>query len=159
MADLAKAVGMSRPALYQYFRNKEDIARSLTEVYFANAAGRVAQALQAKGTPAEVLEAAFRAKMGKLTGMIAGPHGEELMQLGHSVSGEVVEQGTARIVALFAMWLEKQRLTGAIHYEGASEDVARVMMNALNGIKVPPYKQFDRDLTILAQTLGRGLSV
>lgn len=158
MEDLARASGMSRPALYQYFRNKEDVACNLVRAYFSEAAQKVSDALASAGPPEVVLEAAFRAKMDGMESLLSAPHGEELLELGHSVSAEDVAEGVARIEALFAQWLRRQSAAGQIAFEGEAEDVARVIVASLDGIKKPPLKRFNADLVTLATLLGRGLS-
>jgi AcrR family transcriptional regulator len=158
MEDLARASGMSRPALYQYFRNKEDVACSLVRGYFTDAAQKVAKALAQSGSPEVVLEAAFRAKLDGMETLLSSAHGEELLELGHSVSAEEVVEGVARIEQLFAQWLQAQLAAGTIQFDGRAEDVAQVIMAALDGIKRPPFDRIDRNLVLLAKLFGRGLS-
>ena len=51
MDDIARGAGMSRPALYLHFKNKEAIFRSLVESYYAEAAREVAAAPKGGGAP------------------------------------------------------------------------------------------------------------
>lgn len=158
MEDLARASGMSRPALYQYFRNKDDVACNLVRGYFANAALKVEDALAAPGAPEVVLEAAFRAKMDGVESLLSAPHGEELLELGHSVSAPDVAAGMAQIEQLFARWLQAQSAAGDIHFDGEAEGVAHVIVAALDGLKKPPLDGIEADLVRLAKLFGRGLT-
>jgi AcrR family transcriptional regulator len=56
MANIADAAGMSRPALYQYFRNKGDIFSSAFVALFNDHADRALQALDDDGTNAQRLD-------------------------------------------------------------------------------------------------------
>ncbi|WP_299928138.1 TetR/AcrR family transcriptional regulator [uncultured Pelagimonas sp.] len=158
MEDLARAAGMSRPALYQYFRNKDDVACSLVRGYFTEAVGKVRAALAEPGHPEQVLEQAFRAKLDGMEEVLSAPHGEELLELGHAVSAEDVAEGMAQLEQGFADWLEVQSAAGVVRYEGEAREVARVIVSALDGIKKPPFDQLDANLVQLAKLIGRGLS-
>ncbi len=158
MEDLARAAGMSRPALYQYFRNKEDVACNLVRGYFTDAVAKVRAALAEPGSPEQVLERAFRAKLDGMEEVLSAPHGEELLELGHSVSTEDVAEGMAQLEQGFADWLDAQSAAGGVHFEGEARDVAQVIVSALDGIKKPPFDQLDTKLVHLAKLIGRGLS-
>ncbi|WP_246594318.1 TetR/AcrR family transcriptional regulator [Mameliella sediminis] len=159
MEDIARAAGMSRPALYQHFRNKEDIARRMVEVYFETAAQDVATALTGEGSVPELLARAFRAKAGPLVQqLLESPHGAELLDQKHSHAAPEIEAGTARLTEIFAAWLQREDTAGRVTLEGAAQEVAETLLNALNGIKKPPYDRFVAERTRLAQLLGRGLA-
>ena len=81
MANIAEAAGMSRPALYQYFRNKTDIfASAFVAVFEEHAEGAVA-ALAQPGTTAERLDRFLQRYEGDLWQILAAsPHSEEILQ-------------------------------------------------------------------------------
>ena len=56
MANIADAAGMSRPALYQYFRNKGDIYASAFVALFNDHVDSALQALNNDGTNAQRLD-------------------------------------------------------------------------------------------------------
>jgi AcrR family transcriptional regulator len=88
MADIADAAGMSRPALYQYFRNKEDIFASAFIHLFEVQAGRALAGLDEPGTTAEQLDAFLQRSEGDLwERMAASAHSDEIL---HVKSAEVV---------------------------------------------------------------------
>ncbi|MGH1413200.1 MAG: TetR/AcrR family transcriptional regulator [Pelagimonas sp.] len=158
MEDLARAAGMSRPALYQHFRNKEDVACNLVRGYFSETVGKVRAALSEPGSPEQVLERAFRAKLDGMDELLKSPHGEELLALGHAVSAGDVAEGMACLEQGFADWLQAQEQIGAVRFEGAALDVARVIVATLDGIKKPPFDRLEEDLVQLAKLIGRGLA-
>ncbi len=113
MDDIARGAGLSRTALYLHYRNKEDIFRSLAMRYFEDALRDMTAALEAPGqTLEEALLAAFVAKDGKfMEAVLSTPHGEELMDAGFAVTGDLAAAGEARMVALLGDWLAQRNLS------------------------------------------------
>jgi AcrR family transcriptional regulator len=106
MEDIAAGAGLSRTALYQHFRNKEDIFRSLSARYFDTCLSDMARALQQTGPAATVLQSAFAAKDGKFMDVVLGtPHGRELMDAGFALAAEVAGQAEARMATVLGDWL------------------------------------------------------
>jgi AcrR family transcriptional regulator len=133
MDDIAKAVGMSRSALYLHYRNKEDIFRSLTQRFMDKALRDMAEVLSRDLPPEKALIAAFAAKDGPVMEAILGtPHGAELMDAGTSISCDLVTEAEARIVAVLADWLQRRTLADGI---GSPEDIAQTILAALKGLK------------------------
>lgn len=158
MEDIAREARMSRPALYQHFRNKEDIARRLVEVYFDRTAESVTTALAGPGSVPDLLRAAFEAKSGPLIrGMLESAHGTELLDLKNSQAQDVVQAGMARMTAIFADWLTREAAAGRVVLNGSASDTAQLFLRALEGIKHPPYASFAQQRDHLAGLLGRGL--
>ncbi|MFZ9017473.1 MAG: TetR/AcrR family transcriptional regulator [Ilumatobacteraceae bacterium] len=80
MADIANAAGMSRPALYQYFRNKRDIFASAFVAIFDDHVDRALQALAGDGTTERRLDGFLQRFEGDLWElMAASEHSEEIM--------------------------------------------------------------------------------
>ena len=63
MNDLAEQAGISRPALYQYFRSKEDVFRSLVERLLADALAASEKAAAAGTGPEDRLAGILLAKL------------------------------------------------------------------------------------------------
>jgi AcrR family transcriptional regulator len=135
MDDIAKGAGMSRSALYLHFRNKEDIFRSLAVRYFDEALRDMAAALNRPGQGLEAaLLAAFVAKDGKfMEAVLTTPHGEELMDAGFAVTGDLAAAGEARMVEVLGDWLARRGMPEGL---GTGADVAQAVMSAVKGLKL-----------------------
>jgi AcrR family transcriptional regulator len=158
MEDIAKAAGLSRTALYLHFRSKEDVFRSLTVRYFHEAADNMAKALAQSGQGVEAaLLAAFVAKDGKfMEAVLSTAHGEELMDAGFSVAGDLAKAGEARMTAVLTDWLAAQPLPEGI---GTAPELAQVIMGAVKGLKasatdLPAYRKAEAHL---ARVFARAL--
>ena len=159
MEDIAAGAGLSRTALYQHFRNKEDIFRSLSERYFSQCLAEMARALQAAGPAEDVLRAAFVAKDGKFMDVVLGtPHGRELLDAGFTLAAEVAGRAEAAMAALLGDWLARQ---GATERLGDPALTGATVMAALKGLKtsartLDDYRAGQAMLArILALSLGR----
>ncbi len=96
MDDIAKECGLSRPALYQFFRNKQEIYRAIaTQMCFENLA--IMDDILAKQIPAaeKVVSAVVEGKLRMVCEMEATQHGAELMDLGNELSADIIEQYTS----------------------------------------------------------------
>jgi AcrR family transcriptional regulator len=134
MDDIARATGLSRPALYQHYRNKEDLFRSLATRYFDQVLADMEAVLAEPGRdPAEQLTAAFVAKDGKFMDAVLGtPHGSELLDAGFRVTGDIAHAGERRMVALLTGWLERMSPPGSL---GRPDELAETIVAALTGLK------------------------
>jgi AcrR family transcriptional regulator len=134
MDDIAQSAGLSRPALYQRFRNKEDIFRSLATRYFDEVLAEMEAILSRPGQqPDSQLAAAFAAKDGKFMEVVLGtPHGAELLDAGFQVSGDIAHAGEARMVEILTDWLTHQQVPPAL---GTPRALAETVTAALSGLK------------------------
>lgn len=158
MEDIAHAAGMSRPALYLHFRNKEDIFRALVQVFYDDAVAQVASALELPGTAEEVLRGAFAAQSGEIKEtLLTSPHGSELMDTSTATSADIALAGEGRLVALYARWLEREADAGRIAPQDDPQAVAALFVAALHAVKCAPYSRYVAQRDRLALLLGRGL--
>lgn len=134
MDDIAKGAGISRSALYLHFRNKEDIFRSLAARYFDDALRDMVSALERPGQTLErALLAAFIAKDGKfMEAVLTTPHGEELIDAGFSVTGDLAAAGEARMVDALGEWLSRRPIPPEL---GTARDVAATIITSVKGLK------------------------
>lgn len=159
MEDIARAVGLSRSALYLHFRNKDDIFRSLTHRHFDSSMAEMETALNRPGQTAEqALFAAFVAKDGPLIEMIfATPHGEELLDAGMSAVPDLVKTARARAAQVLCRWFEGQGFPPDL---GSGQGLAEMMVAALMGLK-STARTLDELRTAqrqLARVMARALS-
>lgn len=159
MDDIARGAGMSRTALYLHYRNKEDIFRSLAVRYFEEALRDMTAALQRQGQSVEqALLAAFVAKDGKfMEAVLTTAHGEELMDAGFSVTGDLAAAGEAQMVAAFAAWLARRGVPDGV---GTPAEVAQAIMAAVKGLKtsVRSLEEYRAGQARLARLFARALA-
>lgn len=157
MEDIAAGAGLSRTALYQYFRNKEDIFRSLSARYFETCLMDMDRALQGTGPAAQVLQSAFAAKDGKFMDVVLGtPHGRELLDAGFSLAAEVAGRAEAQMAALLAGWIARQGTAGL----GDPALIATTVMAALKGLKTSArtLDDYRAGQAMLAQIVSRAVT-
>lgn len=101
MDDIATAAGISRPAVYQYVRNKDDAYRRLAATLFDQALADAVAAARGDAPLAERLHAVLATKL-ELTLRLwrDSPHAAELLDASTRLTGDLVEAYTARLVDL-----------------------------------------------------------
>jgi AcrR family transcriptional regulator len=162
MDDIARAAGMSRPALYLHYRNKQDIFRSLAQFYYDQASEAVAAALGGSGPVADVLGAAFAAQGGEVFEvMLTSPHGLELLDATNATASDIVQTGEAGLRDIYAGWLDRSAASGRITLVGPAQEMAGTMTAALKGIKMAgtDYTTYKRRVALLAAMIGSGLEI
>jgi AcrR family transcriptional regulator len=160
MEDIARAAGMSRPALYQHFRNKEAIARGLVVEYFTRAEHEMRQALFADDTLEQVLDAGLVAKTGDgVELMLDSPHGLELLELSASVAQDELHDGMARLRQVLADWLVHEQAQRRITPQDDPQATAALILRMMDAIKEPPFASFEANRKRLAKLIARGLAL
>ncbi|MEL7463808.1 MAG: TetR family transcriptional regulator [Pseudomonadota bacterium] len=111
MEDIAAAADMSRPALYQHFKNKAEIFRAGSEWSQNKAVDAAAEIADAPDLPlAERLTAMLIAYKGPSWRVIATtPHGEEMLGLNAALAEDVTEAAIARAAEVFAAVIEREQ--------------------------------------------------
>lgn len=139
MQDIADHAGMSRAALYQHFRNKDDIYAAMMAGYFQAAAQAVEEALAAEPDPARALTAAFEAQIGDAAeGLMRSAHAGELLSDTHAKSAPIMAEGREAIAKAYARWIDQGVLAGRIAPDavaGSSMRMAQVMLAGFDGLK------------------------
>ncbi len=161
MDDIAKGAGMSRPALYLHFKNKEAIFRALVAAYYGNAAEMVRAGLASEGSLADRLLAAFAGQGGEaVKAMMASPHGMELFEVTKNVAGEEIDAGEAALRGLYTAWLQQQAEAGQAMLDGEADVIARTICASLKGIKqtAGDYAAYQAGVRQLAVLVGAGLT-
>lgn len=92
MDDLARAAGVSRPALYQYFHNRADLFRAAFDALLNDATDAALAALDRDGTVAERLDGYLQRASGDgYETLTATAFGDELMDARHEFAADVAE--------------------------------------------------------------------
>lgn len=160
MDDIAKGAGISRPALYLHYRNKEDIFRRLAQMFYDEGTQAVSAALSGPGSVSEVLANAFAAQGGDIAeAMLSSPHGMELLDASSVNAADIVETGEARMRQIYADWLIRQVAAGRVQLTGPAEDVSATFCVALKGLKMAgsDFETYTSRVAQLAAMIGAGL--
>ena len=103
MDDIAQAAGMSRPALYQFFRNKQAIYDAGATAMLEESLEVMRKALVRPAPARERIAAAIREGiLDMMAQMEATPHGAELIDMKSGLSAGWLDDWKARKVALLA---------------------------------------------------------
>lgn len=133
MDDIAREAGMSRPALYQYFRNKKAIYRGLVGRLADGMAEGLAAGLKRPGTVAEVLTETYEAAViAPLASLMDTPHGPELVAMHGDLAEGMMEDLRLRKHALLAAFFAER--VGA--ETGKASDLADLVIDAFEGAKM-----------------------
>jgi TetR/AcrR family transcriptional regulator len=136
MDDIAVAAGMSRPAVYQYVRNKDDVFRRLAARIFDRALASAREAADAGGTLTQRLDRILGVKLAVTQRLFRdSPHASELLGENSRVAADLDRAFTADMTDL---------LTSTIIDVAVQADLALTDDNA-------------REVAELALALTRGL--
>jgi AcrR family transcriptional regulator len=139
MADIARAAGISRAALYLSFGSKEELFRAGSERAHARTMRDVEAALAGHGDVFDRIESAIAAFQRDLVVPFAGSaDAAELFDTNMALAKDITLAARARLVALLARALADAQATGAITLDGAKAtptDLAGIIVAAMEGIK------------------------
>jgi len=154
MADIADAAGMSRPALYQYFRNKRDIFASAFVALFDDHVDRALQALNGDGTTERRLEGFLQRFEGDLWElMAASEHSEEIMSAKTADTTEEIQRVIARLRVGLAAFLAEAYPGRSQAAKDRRAEWAEILEFSPKGFKydTPSVADYRRRLTALAR--------
>jgi AcrR family transcriptional regulator len=133
MDDIAKEAGISRPALYLVFKNKAEIYRAITEGVLGQALAKSEAELAGAGTLEERLYGALKAGiLDPMEVLVASTHGAELVDMKHSMAGEIIHDWRIKQSAMLANAIDAARandeaLTGL--------RLAHILLDGVEGLK------------------------
>ncbi|MEM7248989.1 MAG: TetR/AcrR family transcriptional regulator [Acidobacteriota bacterium] len=135
MGDLAEAAGMSRPALYLVFPNKEEIFKAVLEEFAATALAEIREGLAGTDTTRDALHLAFDTWTVRPFELLHHAAGyEELSDCTHGFAREVVTTMYRDFEVLLVDILEPEK-DGLSRRGLTTEHVARVLAVAVRGFK------------------------
>ncbi|WP_254442951.1 TetR/AcrR family transcriptional regulator [Ruegeria sp. HKCCA4633] len=161
MDDIARGAGMSRPAVYLHYKNKEAIVSKLTELYYAEKSVAVAEALATQGSVPEVLTRAVQAQTDGMAKILASPHGLEMLDNTKSLSSEIIAAGEAKLAGLYAVWLTQQEQEGRVRLQTDAAETGRTITTTLKGLKLigAGAEVYEQQVAQVAALFGAGLEV
>lgn len=139
MNDIAEAAGISRPALYLIFENKENLFCELSDFRLNQAIDVVIDALATSGElRRRFIQALLVFEKVYYEPVSNSPHGEELMDTNQSLAADVMMKGFARLVTAFANELKEAEQNGEASFDNTPltpKTFVELLISALGGIK------------------------
>ncbi len=150
MGDLAEAAGISRPALYLMFDNKEDLFRQLA-VFRQKYAIEQATLVLAEKTPLSerFISAILMYEKLYYEPVSESPHGDELMDVNLSIAAEDMKKGSDRFIGVLADALEAAVSAKEATFSDTPlkpKAFVELLMSSIAGVKkgVASIKEFRR---------------
>ena len=139
MNDIAKSAGISRPALYLMFENKEDLFQGLAAHRLDQAIDSALSVLQGNGKIADrFLESLLVFEQIFYEPIADSPHGTELMDISLSLASEIMTKKLARFHAALTESLSEAEARGQITFARTPmkpRAFVELLFTALNGVK------------------------
>lgn len=130
---LAEAAGVSRPALYQFFRNKQDVFVAVAELVGGRMASAARQAALGGGSTAERLHAVLSVKLETALGVSGSAHLAELVAEADAMAAGLapVEQ---RLVGVLTDVIEQDAGFDPAGAGLPAQEAAELLLDATAGI-------------------------
>ena len=123
MADIAVATGISRPSIYTYFENKEEIFKATCIWTNDLSHEKVKEILDNDHEGWRIskkIEAALFEHYGRLLEITRSPHGSEIYDEHNRLCGEIAQQNTKKLRNLLTQALIKADENGEINFASIS---------------------------------------
>lgn len=154
MNDIGEAAGVSRPALYVVFKNKEEIFNGVIRQWVDETMTDIEHGMALLATPEEKLERAFEIwTVAPFEMTLGSPEAKELIECSFDFAQDSLRQGyekfEATIVPVLASLAGKQRMR--------PETIAHILASAVRGFKQTAASKAELRFLIkelLALTLG-----
>jgi AcrR family transcriptional regulator len=139
MNDIAKAAGISRPALYLMFENKEDLFRGVVLFRQSQGIDKAISILAGTGSIAERFNTSIIAFEKVFYEPVAqSPHGAELMDASISIAADLMKKGQDRLEKSLARALEEAISSKEVEFTGMSMTPLAftcLLMSSISGLK------------------------
>lgn len=135
MGDLASAAGVSRPALYLLYCNKEQVFEAVLRDFLDRTLAQVREGLKAPATVEERLRLAFDLWAVRPFGLLlTTPDAKELIDCSFEFAREAIDRGTA------AFEVELAAVLAPLHAQATDQtltpdQIARILTRAVHGFK------------------------
>lgn len=152
MARIADAVGLSRPAIYQYFDNREDVFRAVIDAVHGDAADAAVAALEGEGNLATRLSGYLQRGLADGYEQLSNlRHAEEILEATHEFAADIAEAAQAR---------RRASLVSVLRDTGAPDEVVTSATQLMDlspmGLKsdAPSVAEFRDRLDTLARSVA-----
>lgn len=142
MDDIAKEAGVSRPALYQLFKNKTDIFRALSQDLMENALVKAGDAFKTAGSPREQLFNAINDSIMEMHRFcVQSVHGAELIGINQEIARDIEYEWKIDMISVIATGIDGAIAAGTADDSRLkeknldSEAVARILMHSMEGMR------------------------
>lgn len=165
MNDVAEAAGISRPALYLMFENKEHLFSELVKYRLDLACSEATAQLHSSGPVAErFMNAVLSFERIFYEPIADSPHGAELMDANLSLKSDSMMDGVNLFIADLALSLEQAGKVGEIDLgksPAAAEEFVALLFTSIGGIKKKASSgaDFRRQVQQLTQIFLQTLSI
>jgi AcrR family transcriptional regulator len=142
MADIADAAGISRPALYLLFKNKNDIFRAGFTTYIEEILAAMKAILDGdEFLPERVTNAVVAGMVTPFKDFHDTPHGDELFDVKQSLAADLGNDWFARMQDLITEAMDRAVAAGQMKLPVSADTrgVARLLVNGLEGIKTRTF--------------------
>ena len=164
MEDIAKAADISRPAIYNLFKNKTDVFRSLSQQFHGQTLQSAAAALAVKTPLQQRIAGAMIARMSPLYALAHDSlHGPELFDVNQSTSADTNAQADDDFLQMLTDalqdGLEAKHITGGTETLAARE-LAQFIIASASGLKSFAFSAQDYEALLgkSVATFFQGLS-
>ena len=148
MADIAVATGISRPSIYTYFENKEEIFKATciwTNDLSHEKVKKILDNDHEDWKISKKIEAALFEHYGRLLEITRSPHGSEIYDEHNRLCGEIAQQNTKKLRNLLTKALIKADENGEINEQsnpnGAIENIAGIFNSKKNILGMMPHPE------------------
>ena len=139
MSDIAEAVGISRPALYLMFDNKESLFRELAAFRQNQAIDEAIVGLGGEEPLSErFIGAVLTYERVFYEPVAQSPHGAELMDINQSIAADAMKVGRDRLVGHLAVAVEEAEARGEVTLgpiQLTPRAYVELFMASINGVK------------------------
>ncbi|WP_162708317.1 TetR/AcrR family transcriptional regulator [Rhizobium cremeum] len=159
MDDIARAAGLSRPALYLLYRNKADIFGACVEMKMEEMREKVAGCFDGRRSVSEEVEAALIEGILRPHQEIAEtPHGAEIFDVKHEFAGDLFLAWMRTVETEIARGLLSASKAGRIGTAAGDislEEIASILLDAVEGMKMRTrdIEALSRKLPVLVRLL------
>ncbi|MDJ0637060.1 MAG: TetR/AcrR family transcriptional regulator [Xenococcaceae cyanobacterium MO_188.B29] len=139
MEDIAKKVGISRPALYLHFQNKKAIFRALAAHLHQETLRQAEIALKGEGNVFDRILQAFERRSVELFALVCdSTHGEELIDINGQVATDIFLAAEQKFGMMLTQALRQAENNGEIQLQNLelnAERATELLINSAYGLK------------------------